>query len=532
MVKFSLYITNATNLEYLKKSLHSIRKFEKLNDILIIVNKSNNDIFKNSENLIQEFKNKDISIKFMENNSNKYSYIDECKNNIVYQLESGNLVSKKTIKFLNNEKNLQYMKHDELYIPFSIKLFKNYSKFESILDPNKNIKFLDRNLIMDIHSVVQEITSRVGRFKTRSLKSIIGNGNFIFFKESFLNYCKEEFSSKKNSFDSYEIFLVYLFLKNNSKIVFNKNISHYQKLNNINLQDEEYLEIKQDSVNYINEIVNINSESSKFIRPQRYYFLTYGTKNFRVAKGHILKVANRSGLFEKCFGCDSSSLSKDFKNEFEDILNLNRGAGYWIWKHEIISSLLNRINENDILVYSDAGSSFNYFAKNRFEEYIEMLNESDFGNFRLECESIHKEKDWTTKELFNYFEIDPYSKIGASTQLEATHMIFKKNDHTLDYFEKYRQVLKEDPYLITDKYNSNNQIEGFKENRHDQSIFSLLTKKYGGVVIENETEFKSSLQNQFGAPFLAVRKHGHGVKDTLKFLTNYKGINEQPVYFN
>ena len=161
-----------------------------------------------------------------------------------------------------------------------------------------------------------------------------------------------------------------------------------------------------------------------------------------------------------------------------------------------------------------------------------MLNESDFGNFRLECESIHKEKDWTTRELFDYFEIDPFSEIGASTQLEATHMIFKKNDHTLDYFEKYRQVLKEDPYLITDKYNSNNQIEGFKENRHDQSIFSLLTKKYGGLVIENETEFKSSLQDQFGAPFLAVRKHGHGVKDTLKFLTNYKGINEQPVYFN
>ena len=294
MVKFSLYITNATNLEYLKKSLHSIRKFETLNDILIIVNKSNNDIFKNRENIIQEFKNKDISIKFIENNSNKFSFIDECKNNIVYQLESGNLVSKKTIKFLNDEKNLQYIKHDELYIPSSIKLFKNYPKIESILVPNKNIKFLDQNLIMDIHSVVQEITSRVGRFKTRSLKSIIGNGNFIFFKESFLDYCKEDFSSKKNNFDSFEIFLVYLFLKNKSKIVFNKNFFHYQKLNNINLQDKEYLKINQDSVNYINEIVNINSESSKFIRPQRYYFLTYGTKNFRVAKGHILKVANRS----------------------------------------------------------------------------------------------------------------------------------------------------------------------------------------------------------------------------------------------
>ena len=111
-------------------------------------------------------------------------------------------------------------------------------------------------------------------------------------------------------------------------------------------------------------------------------------------------------------------------------------------------------------------------------------------------------------------------------------MIFKSNKETRDYLSEYQNLLHYDQKLITDFYNSKNQQDFFIENRHDQSIFSLLTKKYGGVVIENETEFKSSLQEQFGAPFLAVRKHGHGVKDTLKFLTNYKGINEQPVYFN
>ena len=68
-------------------------------------------------------------------------------------------------------------------------------------------------------------------------------------------------------------------------------------------------------------------------------------------------------------------------------------------------------------------------AKNRFEEYIDMLNDSEYGNFRIECESIHKEKDWSTKELFHYFDIDPFSDIGLNTQLEATHMIFKKNEH-------------------------------------------------------------------------------------------------------
>ena len=42
----------------------------------------------------------------------------------------------------------------------------------------------------------------------------------------------------------------------------------------------------------------------------------------------------------------------------------------------------------------------------------------------------------------------------------------------------YKKLLNFDPYLITDKYNLDGQIDSFKENRHDQSVFSLLCKKY------------------------------------------------------
>lgn len=161
-----------------------------------------------------------------------------------------------------------------------------------------------------------------------------------------------------------------------------------------------------------------------------------------------------------------------------------------------------------------------------------MLNDTDYGNFRIECESIHKENQWTTSQLFDYFNIDPRSEVGNSVQLEATHMIFKKNKHTSEYFNEYKKLLKFDPYLITDKYNNLNQSSYFKENRHDQSIFSLLTKTIGGVVIKNETEFKRNHEEQYNYPFLAVRKHGHGLRDSLKFLSNLDKKNNQPIYFN
>ena len=43
-------------------------------------------------------------------------------------------------------------------------------------------------------------------------------------------------------------------------------------------------------------------------------------------------------------------------------------------------------------------------------------------------------------------------------------------------------VLKKDPYLITDKYNLT-QLPCFIDNRHDQSISSIVRKKYGTILL-------------------------------------------------
>ena len=96
---------------------------------------------------------------------------------------------------------------------------------------------------------------------------------------------------------------------------------------------------------------------------------------------------------------------------------------------------------------------------------------------------------------------------------------------------EYKKVLDYDPWLITDKYNQNNQHKGFVENRWDQSIFSLLGKTLGCVSVGNETHFKSKPQEQYDFPFLAVRKHGHGLKDSIKFSINYKKQYDEPAYF-
>ena len=169
-----------------------------------------------------------------------------------------------------------------------------------------------------------------------------------------------------------------------------------------------------------------------------------------------------SGLFQNVNGFGNSSLNLSFREKYKDILKEPRGAGYWIWKHEIINNSLDELNENDLVVYSDAGSSFNYFAKDKFYSYIDELNSSDYGNFFFECESKHKEIQYTSTNLFKYFNVEKESEIAKSTQLEATHMIFKKNEHTENYLSEYKKLLEADPYLITDKYNNVDNHPGLK----------------------------------------------------------------------
>ncbi len=540
--KFSIVIPTYNSSKYLDELLTSTLDLKYLDEIIISDDSSDEVEFKKIKDVIQRKKFSNLSIKLNQNKhnlggfKNKYKGVELSKNNIVYQVDSDNIISSRTANFLNRQKNLELIQNGNLFLPSKIKLFRKFKNIESLLFfRNNDVLFTKLNKELDIKNVInelnkEELNKKDSSFKDRTLKSILNIGNPIFLREDYINFCKEGFELKVDISAGDAIALSYFYLKNGGKIIFNKNLMHYHRMRNDSYWYEGGEKSKISDLYFLDKILNFNRKTLK--KSQKIYFVTYGTKNFRIAKSHIINLAKYSGFFENTIGLNKSSLSNEFKNKYKDILNMKRGAGYWIWKHEIISNLLSEIKPDDIVVYSDSGSSFNYYAKKRFYDYVDLLNTSDYGNFRIECESIHKEKDWTTKELFQYFGIEKESRIFSNTQLEATHIMFKNNQHTKDYFEEYKKLLKSDPYLITDKYNSNKQIQGFKENRHDQSIFSLLSKKFGSVTIKNETHFHGDISKQNLYPFLAVRKHGHGIKDTTKFLLNIDDIKNQPVFFN
>ena len=140
------------------------------------------------------------------------------------------------------------------------------------------------------------------------------------------------------------------------------------------------------------------------------------------------------------------------------------------------------LNENVILVYADCGCEINPEGKNRFLEYINMLdnNPNNFGliSFRM---PQYLEKKWTKQAVLKWFMAT--EKIKNTGQFLAGIQIIKKNKHSINIINTwYHNMIHQ---LIND--DTKNEANYFIENRHDQSIYSIIVKKFGSIKLNDET---------------------------------------------
>ena len=131
----------------------------------------------------------------------------------------------------------------------------------------------------------------------------------------------------------------------------------------------------------------------------------------------------------------------------QNILKQPRGGGYWIWKtfSYYIKNLL-KLKIMNHIVYSDAGYKLNKGLK-RFNEYIDLIDKSNYGILSMQMSGnkgyggFHKDKEWTTKQIFNYFRIDIDGEFANTGQYISTVLIIKKNEHSRMILDKLHKSL-------------------------------------------------------------------------------------------
>lgn len=262
-------------------------------------------------------------------------------------------------------------------------------------------------------------------------------------------------------------------------------------------------------------------------------FITYGNDAFKQSKERIVNEAKDMGCFNgkiKAYGPDD--LSKEFVDKVAAVISMPRGGGYWIWKPYIIYDMLNQLNDNDILVYADSGCSLQKSAINRFNEYINMISpETEYSvlGMRLRAHNRDgslknislKQKIWTTNKIFEYFHINSDSDIANKEQIIAGVIVCRKSPDSLAIFKKWLNVAEKQPDLFSDKYNeiSKKQNNEFRENRHDQSIYSIILQiaPYNKSVkiineeiedvVNNDMFFIASRRRQGGGSRRAIKRY-------------------------
>ena len=242
---------------------------------------------------------------------------------------------------------------------------------------------------------------------------------------------------------------------------------------------------------------------------QHKWFITFGgpSDHYRQRVAQISEEARNINVFNHIVGYTDKDLvnDTDFWNKHGEFISTHdRGYGHWLWKSYLTQMTLRNLSDNDILVYADAGCTINSQGFPRLLEYFDIVNKSEHAN--LSFRTVHLEKVWTKMDTFEYYGANNDESIIETQQLVGGIYVIRKCQHTVDMVNKWYDGCC-NYNLIDDSPSSIPNDPSFIENRHDQSIFSVVRKKYGTEMTDfDETYFET---DWYGAgikyPFWATR---------------------------
>ncbi len=207
-------------------------------------------------------------------------------------------------------------------------------------------------------------------------------------------------------------------------------------------------------------------------------FVSFADTRYRASIDRLKKQTEAFGFDERYFFSEKD-LPKDFFKGFSPKI-YRRGYGYWTWKPYVVRQVLQTLQEGDILVYSDGGNVWNAKGIKRFRELIGMLSvEQPILAFQQEF----LEKDWTKMDVFMRLCPDSFKQHAMTLQLWGGSFILMKSPIADEFVDQWNYMRETDINLFTDKVSSIPNLNGFREARHDQSVFSLLVKQRPHVEI-------------------------------------------------
>ena len=221
-------------------------------------------------------------------------------------------------------------------------------------------------------------------------------------------------------------------------------------------------------------------------------WITFGNAKYNKTVLRIIKEAESFPYITHVHPFNEEALTNiGFFHQFSSFVKEHkRGFGYWIWKPFIINyTLHNLVPEHCFLLYMDSGCTLNAMGANKTLQYMRDMKERK--KHILAYQMQYTERSWTKGDLFDFFETRNDASVTDTGQFAATLMFLLNSQRSRNMANEWLSVAKTNKKLLTDEVSVSPNLPEFYENRHDQSIFSLLVKtayKDDTLVVSYEKE--------------------------------------------
>ena len=228
------------------------------------------------------------------------------------------------------------------------------------------------------------------------------------------------------------------------------------------------------------------------------YFICFGNKRFIKSRDRIIKEAKQIDIFDEYIQETEEVCNEEPYKTVVDKMKPGRGFYWYSWKPYIIYKALNKLKDGDILFYCDSGMKIqnNDNVKNKFNKLIDLVSDKEkcstgIATFITTGPKKHrKEFQYNLVQVFEHFNVLDNKDITHTQQVQAGVSIFYKCDKSMDIVKTWFNTCVTNPELfIGDRrfcnLNKKTQIHGFKDHRHDQSIWSILCKIHGVNILQH-----------------------------------------------
>jgi len=230
-------------------------------------------------------------------------------------------------------------------------------------------------------------------------------------------------------------------------------------------------------------------------------FISYADANMSYSLKRIGRQARRLGIFDEVILYTPEMLPDEVNQN--PLMQYSRGGGYWVWKPFIINETLKSSDDEDIVVYIDAGCTLHKGAEwVLFFYLLEKYDTLCFQYHQIYPEwskwgsKYPTERIWTKKSALEF--LISYTGDHAfveEPQIWGGCLMFKKRKNQL--LHDWLSIVMENPEIIMDptKEERRNQDKDFAGHRHDQSVLTALVLNDKDCVILPEISENDSLRS-------------------------------------